>query len=497
MPLLDCFGKGKRNKEQRVPPPSRESIDRPARLDADDLGPPPLPSRYIEHESSSSQGQGMRAEGISADPVPVSPRNQTHDNKKPNIPFEKKLSSEVLATPVPLGVPKLERQEPIGEESGEDYIDPQPKPNPRSISASPHTETDTDSAPIRSKYKASITDDERSKILSDYFPPDSPISKPPAIHSDNSEETESLPDYTNMAEMHESATLSNSGKPNMHLGITSKSASFDSDQEQIKSPRRPRPVPRATGSGNSSRKHSLTNSDSDDSAFAYENMKTAFGDDSVIQRSVHLPVPDRVSPSAPKPKPRVRSDIKSGELGLDTNESLFQTVPPQPASHSQIQQRIAQGYVTEADYVQPSDDLLPHPNNAALLHTPVSAPVDLTARIPTHSEEPGLKNKKYSYLPMDQNPKTLAQKNAAPDHSEHSAHPRTRYNLDTKIPVGNIHDVHVPGYLTVFGATPKPTLTGAYQNISQQSDYINANVDRPALKSRQPNGALPESHYFG
>ena len=81
------------------------------------------------------------------------------------------------------------------------------------------------------------------------------------------------------------------------------------------------------------------------------------------------------------------------------------------------QQKLKEGYVTEVEYVPPSDQTcskattpLPSPANTLTRSThsalPSKAVVDLTAPVPKAGADPGLLAKKQGYLPMDQSPKT-------------------------------------------------------------------------------------------
>lgn len=164
----------------------------------------------------------------------------------------RQLSADILYKPVPIGAggtgsPQAPRQEPVGQESEEDYLDPG--------KATPVTPTTTQpTSPVHKSIRkpmtsiASISEVKKADIMSDYAH-GSELNKTvsPRHSKPSDDDSDSQHDYNNVEEF----------LPSTDMAVKRSSTGADNVP---KSPRRPRPMPRNNpGSENSSRKQSLTN----------------------------------------------------------------------------------------------------------------------------------------------------------------------------------------------------------------------------------------------
>lgn len=191
--------------------------------------------------------------------------SKTKPKRQSNIPIATQLPDYVLSTPVPIGgggqvvdrpLPDPIRHEPIGQESEEDYLDPK-KPPP----STPTTTAPSLSAAGRGKFKtiASISEEKKTDIFNDYFPDASILRTAVPRETASDKGLPPAPIYTNVLEYPET-------QQSPRLAAASNGNDFA--ENALKSPRRPRPVPRGkAGSENSSQKASPMTSDNGKSYF--------------------------------------------------------------------------------------------------------------------------------------------------------------------------------------------------------------------------------------
>ena len=243
---------------------------------------PPLPQRPSESNAAKHRLDGtyQHSEKISVIQSSNSPlpEKKPQPNRNSNVPMARQLSAQELARPVPIaniggGSPPSVRQDPIGKESGEDYIEPEPNPKPPSGDNDKHKNT-------KLKSIASISEEKKADIINEYYRGDSSLNLKVSVPKTLSEDSEPCHDYTNMMDLPDvrspgasspaivspgaiETSFKNSSHP-IVTGSNSLGKAFGDLPDHPRSPRRPRPVPRqqAGGSGHSSRKHSLSNSES-------------------------------------------------------------------------------------------------------------------------------------------------------------------------------------------------------------------------------------------
>lgn len=245
-------GKKKGKKKFREPPPSVNELDKRAVRDStgewdytyipepvgQTTGPPPLPSRQ-NVDASNSDIQSNNNSPKSPRP-PLSDRKQSDGSVKVtgnSFMGGRQLSSKILSTPVPIGnkanatsvKPKPEIV--LEREDSEDYLDPcgtesMASPPPMAAPNSPKTKKSP-------KLVVSLSEDKKNDILSDYFQPHS-LSSLNVVVPPTTDPGLPQHDYSNVSEIEQINSVHSAANGKADTG------------GYVKSPRRPRPMPRQT-----------------------------------------------------------------------------------------------------------------------------------------------------------------------------------------------------------------------------------------------------------